>query len=396
MDSYKTIIEIGSFSIKTIIYSELNKEFSIIGTGKTRTRGYTGEEIENFDDFIDCIKNSIVQAEKQANYIIRDAYILITNQSVQIKKTQKDLNLNGAIVEKNDLRKISNIKIPKDNNFHYNLYTSHYKIDDKLITDNPVGLNCNKLSIISLVSMIDIKQINLLNNIFQKLQIKILNYLDSTTSYYFYIKNKPKTKTNVVLIDYGFNNINIIVIKNKVLHFIKKIPHGSKKITNDLVNIHNISFDFAEKLKISTIDLSDTRNSTVEIPIWEEFGDNKKKNVGHDNLKEITLDRLDETFDLVLKSLPKDKSFYSYVFTGGGSKIKNFYNYFRTRFGYDIQFLEPPKSCGIPKVLNDASIMSIYSSYWILTNISSESSDFIKNIDSFSNKIWYKRFVDLL
>ena len=70
--------------------------------------------------------------------------------------------------------------------------------------------------------MIDIKQINLLKNIFQKLQIKILNYLDSTTSYYFYLKNKPNSKTNVVLIDYGFNNINIIMIKNKVLHFIKK------------------------------------------------------------------------------------------------------------------------------------------------------------------------------
>ena len=111
MDSYKTLIEIGSFSIKTIIYSELNHEFSIIGTGKTRSKGYNGEEIENFDDFIDCIKNSIVQAEKQANYIIKDAFILVTNQSVQIKKTQKDLNLNGAIVEKNDLRKISKIKI---------------------------------------------------------------------------------------------------------------------------------------------------------------------------------------------------------------------------------------------------------------------------------------------
>ncbi len=396
MDTYKTLIEIGSFSIKTIIYYELNKKFSIIGTGKTRSRGYTGEEIENFDDFIDCIKNSIVQAEKQANHIIKNAYILVTNQTVQIKKTQKDLNLYGAIVEKNDLRKISKIKIPKDKNYHYNLYTSHYKIDDKLITDNPVGLNCNKLSMISLVSMIDIKQINLLNNIFQKLQIKILNYLDSTTCYYFYLKNKPKTKTNVVLIDYGFNYINIIMIKNKVLHFIKKIPQGSKKISDDLVNIHNISFDFAEKLKISTIDLSDTRNSIVEIPIWEEFGDNKKKNVGHDNLKEITVDRLDETFELVLKSLPKDKDFYSYVFTGGGSKIKNFYNYFRTKFGYDIQFLEPPKSCGIPKVLNDASIMSLYSSFWLLTDDNSQNKNFTQKIDSFSNKIWYKRFVDLL
>ncbi len=396
MDSYKSIIEIGSFSIKTIIYSQLNQGFSIIGTGKTRTRGYTGEEIENFDDFIESIKNSIVQAEKQANYIIKDAYILITNQSVKIKKTQKDLNLNGAIVEKNDLRKISKIKIPKDDNYHYNLYTSHYKIDDKLITDNPIGLNCNKLSVISLVSMIDNKQVKLLNNIFQKLQIKISNFLDSTTSYYFYLKNKPKSKTNLVLIDFGFNNINIIMIKNKVLHFIKKIPQGSKKISSDLVNIHNISFDFAEKLKISTIDLSDTRNSVVEIPIWEEFGDNKRKNVGHDNLKEITLDRLDETFELVLKSLPKDKSFYSYFFTGGGSKIKNFYNYFRTKFGYEIQLLEPPKSCGIPKVLNDASIMSLYSSFWLLTNKSPENDDFIQKIDSFSNKIWYKRFVDLL
>ena len=396
MDSYRTIIEIGSFSIKTIIYSQLNREFSIIGTGKTRSRGYTGEDIENFDDFINCIKNSIVQAEKQANHIIKDAYILVTNQSVQIKRTQKDLNLNGSIVEKNDLRKISNIKIDKNDNYHYNLYTSHYIIDDKLITDNPLGLNCNKLSIIFLVSIVDIKLINLLNNIFQKLQIKINNYLDSTTSYYFYLKNRPKTKTNLVLIDYGFNYINIIMIKNKVLHFQKKIKQGSKKISNDLANIHNISFDFAEKLKISTIDLSDTRNSTVEIPIWEEFGNNKRKNVGHDNLKEITLDRLDETFDLVLKFLPKDKSFYSFLFTGGGSKIKNFYNYFRTKYGYDIQFLEPPKSCGIPKVLNDGSIMSLYTCFWLLTNKTAEKNDFIQKIDSFSNKIWYKRFVDLL
>ena len=396
MDNYKTIIEIGSFSIKTIIYSELNKDFSIIGTGKTRSRGYTGEEIDNFDDFIESIKNSIVQAEKQANYIIKDAYILITNQSVQIKKTQKDLRLDGSIVEKNDLRKISKIKIDKNENYHYNFYTSHYKIDDKLITDNPIGLNCDKLSLVSLVSMIDIKQVNLFNNIFQKLQIKILNYLDSTTCYYFYLKNKRKTKANVVLIDYGFNYINILMIKNKVLHFQKKIAQGSKKISNDLVNIHNISFDFAEKLKNSTIDLSDTRNSIVEIPIWEEFGDNKKKNVGHDNLKEITLDRLDETFELVLKSLPNDSNFYSYIFTGGGAKIRNFYNYFRTKFGHDIQFLEPPKSCGIPKVLNDGSIMSLYSSFWFLTNKSTGGDNFIQKIDSFSNKIWYKRFVDLL
>ncbi len=396
MDNFNTIIEIGSFSIKTIIYSEYNGEYQITGTGKSITQGYNGNDIENIDDFIDCIKNSIVQAEKQANYIIKKAYLLITNKSVVIKKIKKDLILKGNIIEKNDIRKISKINISKNEKFYQNIYTSHFLIDENLVTDNPIGLNSQKLSIISLISMIEEKQISLLNNIFQKLQIKIINYLDSTTSYFFYLKNKKISKSNIILIDFGFNHTNIILIKNKQLSFIKKIPYGCKLISDDLVKMLNVSFDFAEKLKISTIDLLDTRNISIEIPVWEEFGNNVKNKIEHNYIKKIVLSRLDEIFKLVMESLPKDRNYYTYLFTGGGSKIKNFDNYFRSRYGQDIKFLEPPKSCGIPKVLNDACIMSLYSSFCLLTDKSSENIDVIKKIDSFSNKIWYKRFVDLL
>ncbi len=396
MDSYKTIIEIGSFSIKTIIFSKYTEEYQIIGTGKSKTQGYTGNIIENIDDFIDCIKNSIVQAEKQANHIIKDAYLLITNQSVSIKKIKKDLILDGSIIEKNDVRKISMFNIAKNENFYQNLYTSHFLIDDNLVTDNPIGLNSQKLSIISLLSLIDNKQINLLNNIFQKLQIRIINYLDSTISYFFYLKNKKISKSNVILIDFGFNHTNVLIIKNKQLSFVKKIPYGCKLISDDLVKMLNISFDFAEKLKISTIDLIDTRNVSIEIPVWEEFGNNVKNKIEHEYVKKIVLSRLDEIFKLIMEALPKDKSFYSYLFTGGGSRIKNLSNYFRSRYGHNIEFLEPPKSCGIPNVLNDASIMSLYSCFWLLTQKSFHEGTFIKKIDSFSKKIWYKRFVDLL
>jgi len=94
--------------------------------------------------------------------------------------------------------------------------------------------------------------------------------------------------------------------------------------------------------------------------------------------------------------LPEDKNFYSYLFTGGGAKIKNFQNYFRSKFGHDIQILEPPSSSGIPRVLNDSSFMSVYCAYWLQSHKALEKEDFLKKIDSFSNKIWYKRFVDLL
>ena len=396
MEHFNTIIEIGSFSIKTIIYSEIDGKPKIEGIGKSNTQGYDGNNVLGFDEFVDSIHKSIVQAEKQSNFIIKSSYILLSNKSIKIKKIKNSLNLENSIIENNDLRKLSKFNLDKNTEYNQNLYTSHYQIDDDLITDNPIGLICNKLSMISLVSLIDQKQTNILMNIFQKLQIKVINFLDTTTSYFFYMKNKKITKNNVALIDFGFNHINILIIKNKQISFIKTIPIGCRLISDDLVKMLNISFDFAEKLKISTIDLFDDRNPTIEIPVWEEFGNNIKKKIDHNYIKKIITSRLDEIFNTIFKVLPQDKSFYSYLFTGGGSQIKNFQLYFRSKYGHEIQFLEPPGSSGIPKVLNDSSFMSIYCAYYLQTQITPEKDDFLKKIDSFSNKIWYKRFVDLL
>ena len=67
------------------------------------------------------------------------------------------------------------------------------------------------------------------------------------------MKNKKITKNNVALIDFGFTHTNIIMVKNKQLSFIKTIPIGCKLISDDLVKMLNISFDFAEKLKFQQL-----------------------------------------------------------------------------------------------------------------------------------------------
>ena len=57
MENINTIIEIGSFSIKTIIYSNSEKNSNIEGIGKSNTQGYNGNDINSFDEFIESIKN---------------------------------------------------------------------------------------------------------------------------------------------------------------------------------------------------------------------------------------------------------------------------------------------------------------------------------------------------
>ena len=83
MDIYKTIIEIGSFSIKTIIYSQLNQNFLIIGTGKTRSQGYNGEEIDMFFFNLE-IKDNFELAETFYEIHIAGNYTLITLISLHI------------------------------------------------------------------------------------------------------------------------------------------------------------------------------------------------------------------------------------------------------------------------------------------------------------------------
>ena len=52
--------------------------------------------------------------------------LLITNRSINIKKIKKDLILDGSIIEKNDIRKISKINLSENEKFYQNIYTSHF------------------------------------------------------------------------------------------------------------------------------------------------------------------------------------------------------------------------------------------------------------------------------
>ena len=110
---------------------------------------YDSNNVLGFDEFVDSIHKSIVQAEKQSNFIIKRA-IFFYPTKYKIKKIKNSLNLENSIIENNDLRKLSKFNLDKNTEYNQNLYTSHYQIDDDLITDNPVGLICNKLSMISL------------------------------------------------------------------------------------------------------------------------------------------------------------------------------------------------------------------------------------------------------
>ena len=99
---------------------------------------------------------------------------------------------------------------------------------------------------------------------------------------------------------------------------------------------------------------------------------------------------------MILGMVPKSKFFYSYLVTGGGSMQINLKPYLKNKFGIEVEIFEPKQVKGIPTFWNNPSIMSLFAMNELIANNSLESLNLLKKNDSFSNKIWYKRFVDLL
>jgi cell division protein FtsA len=233
-------------------------------------------------------------------------------------------------------------------------------------------------------------------NIFNRVGVNIHTLYDSNVIYYLYLKSLNLDKKNIIFIDIGYRSTKVLMIKNEKISLIKTLPIGSYFITNDLVKILNVSYDFADKLKISHINLGLNEKKTIEIPVWEELGKNLKRKIDHEYLKSIIASRIDEIFNMILGMVPKSKFFYSYLVTGGGSMQINLKPYLKNKFGIEVEIFEPKQVKGIPTFWNNPSIMSLFAMNELIANNSLESLNLLKKNDSFSNKIWYKRFVDLL
>ena len=390
------IIDIGSSSIKTFVIDKENSISKIISVAKSNTIGFDGKTVTNFDNFVESIKISIDKAQRQLPRKIKNVILIVPTSLNKNLLISEKIILKGSQVENNHLRNLLSSINKKYYSQFSHCFRSNFTTDQNIITDNPIGIACDTLTLNAIGTLIDSSQINMYKNIFNRVGVNIHSLYDSNVIYYLYLKSLNLDKKNIIFIDIGYRSTKVLMIKNEKISLIKTLPIGSYFITNDLVKILNVSYDFADKLKISHINLGSNEKKMIEIPVWEELGKNLKRKIDHEYLKSIMSSRIDEIFNMILGMVPKSKFFYSYLVTGGGSMQINLKPYLKNKFGIEVEIFEPKQVKGIPTFWNNPSIMSLFAMNELIANNSLENLNLLKKNDSFSNKIWYKRFVDLL
>jgi cell division protein FtsA len=313
-------IDIGTYQVKVVISeesSEKNTVPEIIGVGYAESKGLRHGYIINQNDAIRSIRRAINQAEQASHYKIEKCFVSIGGIGLSsvvstgmIMISRADSEISDIDLEK--VAKESQNKIP--NSITMNRQIIHqipleYKIDDKIVLGNPLGMKGVKLEVKTLFVTCLIHHVNELISTIEGAGLEIIDVMAAPLAAGLVTLSKTERIAGCVLTNIGSETASMVVYENDIPVFLEVFPIGSNDITNDIALGLKISLDEAEKIKRN-------RNDNI-----------KDSNIPYKKLDDIIFARLKDIFELIDANLKKiNKSGLlpaGIIITGGGSGVVN-------------------------------------------------------------------------
>ena len=251
-------IDVGTYQVKVVITELIlqngKKIPKIIGKGLFKSKGLRHGYIINRNEVTYSVTQAVKQAEEQAKIKVKKAFISIGGislEGVHIKNktmitradneiTQLDLNSITAENENNPI--LLNKKI-------ISTVPIEYKIDNKKVLGDPVGMQGTKLeSQVLYITCLKQHLHDLIRSI-EEADIEIEDIQASPVAGSFVTLTKTQKIAGCVLANLGSETVSIIVFENNLPISLEVFPVGSTNITNNIALDLRIPLEEAEKIK---------------------------------------------------------------------------------------------------------------------------------------------------
>lgn len=254
-------IDIGTSEVRVVIAEGLlgreHTVVKIIGTGSSESRGVYRGYITNTAEAAKSIKIAVLKAEKIANVKVKRAYVsfggiglgsVVTNGSVIITRadleiTEKDLSL---ALEAAETAIPSAILINKK---IINTVPIEYKIDDKAVWGQALGLKGQKLGVKTLfITCLEHHLADLISAV-EQAGIEVIDVVASPVATSFVTLSKKQKRAGCLLADVGAETISMVVFENNNLISLEVFGVGGNDVTNDLALGLKVAPEIAENIK---------------------------------------------------------------------------------------------------------------------------------------------------
>ena len=375
---FETVIDIGTNKTICINYQKKkNSGLKILSWNHKKTEGIIRSKIVEPKSVSETI-NQIFSDFGDLNFENKNIYSNFTDTELMLTKNYNEISMGGLPINKRDIRKIymKNLKDSlKINRTLLHSMPLNFNVDNKVYSENPLGINCKKLGLSSINFLTNNTLIKDRKELFMQSNLVMDEIIDSGLASAMACLTDSEKKIGITCIDLGAGSSKIVTFFENNIELIHNISIGGNDVTNDICRGLDLPKEISEYIKIVHGSLSHSSNDKIRLDLNSGFN---KKIITHDLLNGIIKPRYEEILEIIRDKLEENLiskiSLNKIVFTGGASQIQGLlelaFKVFNrdTKLAYpnshDIEFNKPEFSTiwGLLKIMSDNDLKSIVSS----------------------------------
>lgn len=353
MEKYIAAIDLGTKKVAVAVGELTPSGVKIVAYTDAPSRGMNHGRIENPQLASNAIKEALAKLRTDYGLKIEKAYIGEAGHDIKCVSTepvQTQREAENEMITAEEINKITQ-------GMHKLSFDDGYKVLAAIPQRFNVDRNMSVSQAVGMIGKIIVSQYKLLigketfshitKNTMRFAGVSVADSVVEPIAAAQAVLTEDERDAGVVVVDIGGGTTDIIVIQNDIVRHIGIVPFGGNAITNDICYAYRISPKQAESLKIHYgccfADYADANKS-----VFIKSLNGKDVEVQLKTLAKIIQARMEEIIEAVayhveLSGFAKNIR-AGYVFTGGGSQIKNLTNLVSYIIGKDAKIAAPSNS----------------------------------------------------
>jgi cell division protein FtsA len=326
-------LDIGSFKITTVVgRADEEGELNIIGVGISSTTGVRKGIVNEIEETVSGVSESMETAERMAGVQLDSATININGSHISSFNSKGVVAVgkaNQEVTYEDTIRvdeAAQAVQIPTNKEILH-VIPRIYSVDGQEGVKDPIGMTGIRLE--GEVQIVTVSQpaVKNLKKCVSQAGIVIEDMIAGPLATAKAVISKREKELGCAVIDIGSSTTGIIVYEEDRPLYTSVIPVGSAHITNDLAIGLRTSIDVAEKVKLkygTSLPKSVPDKEKIDL---SEIDMNEEGIIPRKNVAEIIEARLTEMFTLVkneLRKINRDGQLPAgVILTGGGAKLQD-------------------------------------------------------------------------
>ena len=319
-------IEFGTSKIVTMIAQSGGMDrMDIIGSGTVPYDGFSEGDWNTPGQMIQRVGDSIAAAELEANAKIREIYVGVPGEYVQVRSCETEVDLPDGVVDEYAISAAQDaaadlLQIEQSGGLVLHRTPSWFIVDDGKKTMAPGGKG-TRLRTLTTFVIADPQFIKDVSVMLGAHDITILGFLSPSLGESLLVLSVEERDRGALLIDVGYLNTELSVIEGDAIVYHAILPRGGGHITADLAMGLSIPMRAAEQIKRNYVFNPDEFDMDSFSEVFDETG--RRKTIPRKVVSEIVEKSFRELADMIEMTIANDAEQYmgkrSQIYlTGGG------------------------------------------------------------------------------